>query len=31
LPDGRVRQLFEESEDEGKTWALWFDGYYTRR
>src|SRR5262245_54399821 len=31
LPDGRVRQLFEESTDGGKTWALWFDGYYTRR
>jgi hypothetical protein len=31
LPDGRVRQLFEESTDDGKTWAVWFDGYYTRR
>jgi hypothetical protein len=31
LPDGRVRQHFEESEDGGKTWATWFDGYYTRR
>ncbi|MGH8205028.1 MAG: hypothetical protein ACREST_10490 [Steroidobacteraceae bacterium] len=31
LPDGRVRQLFEESEDEGATWTVWFDGYYTRR
>lgn len=31
LPDGRVRQLFEESTDGGKTWAPWFDGYYTRR
>lgn len=30
LPDGRVRQLFEESEDGGKTWTAWFDGYYTR-
>jgi hypothetical protein len=30
LPDGRVRQLFEESEDAGKTWVPWFDGYYTR-
>jgi hypothetical protein len=26
-----VRQLFEESADGGKTWTLWFDGYYTRR
>jgi hypothetical protein len=31
LPDGRVRQTFEESKDGGKTWAPWFDGYYTRR
>ena len=31
LPDGRVRQLFEESDDGGKTWKLWFDGHYTRR
>jgi hypothetical protein len=31
LPDGRVRQLFEESEDDGKSWATWFDGYYVRR
>ena len=31
LPDGRLRHQFEESEDGGKTWATWFDGYYTRR
>lgn len=31
LPDGRVRQLFEESADGGRTWTIWFDGYYTRR
>jgi hypothetical protein len=31
LPDGRVRQQFEESADGGKTWTNWFDGYYTRR
>jgi hypothetical protein len=30
LPDGRVRQHFVESADEGKTWTDWFDGYYTR-
>jgi hypothetical protein len=30
LPDGRVRQLFVESTDQGKTWTTWFDGYYTR-
>ena len=29
LPDGRVRQLFTESADGGKTWTEWFDGYYT--
>ncbi len=31
LPDGRVRQFFEISADEGETWAIWFDGYYTRK
>lgn len=31
LADGRVRQQFEESADDGKTWSPWFDGYYTRR
>lgn len=30
LPDGRIRQLFTESKDAGKTWTEWFDGYYTR-
>lgn len=30
LPDGRVRQHFVESADEGKTWTEWFDGYYSR-
>ena len=29
-PDGRVRQFFEESKDDGKTWAPWFDGMYRR-
>jgi len=28
LDDGVVRQHFEESQDEGKTWYTWFDGYY---
>jgi hypothetical protein len=28
LPDGIVRQHFEESSDGGETWATWFDGYY---
>jgi hypothetical protein len=31
LPDGRVRQHFVESEDQGKTWKEWFDGYYTKQ
>ena len=30
LPDGRVRQLFEQSRDQGATWYVWFDGYYRR-
>ena len=30
LDDGRVRQFFEQSNDNGKTWAPWFDGYYKR-
>ncbi len=30
LPDGRVRQFFEQSNDGGETWVTWFDGYYTR-
>jgi hypothetical protein len=30
LPDGRVRQFFEQSNDEGKTWVVWFEGFYSR-
>jgi hypothetical protein len=30
LPDGRVRQLWESSNDAGKTWTVAFDGYYTK-
>lgn len=30
-PDGRVRQHWESSADEGKTWTTAFDGYYRRR
>jgi hypothetical protein len=30
LPDGRVRQQFHESDDGGRTWKPWFDGYYSR-
>ena len=29
LPDGRVRQFFEQSTDAGETWATWFEGFYT--
>jgi hypothetical protein len=31
LPDGRVRQYFEQSNDGGETWAPWFEGFYTRK
>ena len=31
LPDGRVRQHWETSTDDGKTWTTTFDGYYNRR
>lgn len=31
LDDGRVRQYFEQSNDDGKTWVPWFEGYYTRQ
>jgi len=30
LPDGRVRQYFEQSNDGGNTWVPWFEGFYTR-
>ena len=31
LPDGRVRQFFEQSTDGGETWTTWFEGFYTRK
>jgi len=31
LPDGRVRQFFEQSNDEGETWVPWFEGFYSRK
>ncbi len=31
LPDGRVRQVWERSEDGGTSWTALFDGSYTRR
>ncbi len=30
LPDGRVRQLWQQSQDGGATWKTAFDGYYQR-
>ena len=30
LPDGRVRQFFEQSNDGGETWGPWFEGFYSR-
>ena len=31
LPDGRVRQYFEQSNDDGATWEPWFEGFYSRK
>ncbi len=31
LPDGRVRQYFEQADDGGSTWTPWFEGFYSRR
>ena len=31
LPDGRVRQFFEQSTDDGATWVPWFEGFYSRK
>lgn len=31
LPDGRVRQFFEQSNDDGETWSPWFEGFYSRK
>ncbi len=31
LPDGRIRQFFEQSNDGGNTWVPWFEGFYTRK
>lgn len=30
LDDGRVRQFFEQSGDDGLTWTTWFEGFYSR-
>lgn len=31
LPDGRVRQLWEQSADRGATWTTAFDGMYAKK
>jgi tetratricopeptide (TPR) repeat protein len=31
LPDGRVRQVIEQSRDGGRTWTVGFDGFYSKR
>jgi len=31
LPDGRVRQRIETSNDDGRSWQLVFEGWYRRR
>ncbi len=31
MPDGSVRQLWEQSTDDGKTWAVAFDGRYVKK
>jgi hypothetical protein len=31
LPDGRVRQVIEQSADEGTTWQTAFDGLYRKK
>ena len=31
LPDGRVRQVIEQSHDGGVTWQTGFDAYYVRK
>jgi hypothetical protein len=31
LPDGKVRQFFEQSSDDGETWSPWFEGFYSRK
>jgi len=31
MPDGRVRQFFEQMSPDGETWSPWFEGFYTRK
>ena len=30
LEDGRVRQFFEQYDEDSKSWAPWFEGFYTK-
>ena len=30
LDDGRVRQYFEQGNEDGTEWSPWFEGFYTR-
>jgi hypothetical protein len=31
LDDGRVRQFFEQYDEESASWKPWFEGFYTRK
>jgi hypothetical protein len=31
LDDGRVRQFFEQLDEEKDIWSPWFEGFYTRK
>ena len=31
LPDGRVRQVFEQMSPDSETWSPWFEGFYSRK
>lgn len=31
LPDGRVRQFFEQISPDSEDWSPWFEGFYTRK
>ena len=31
LEDGRVRQFFEQYDEESSSWKPWFEGFYTRK
>ncbi|MGI9236182.1 MAG: tetratricopeptide repeat protein [Woeseiaceae bacterium] len=31
MPDGRVRQFFEQASADGKSWSTWFEGFYSKK